>query len=71
MSKLYFQKQNDLWFYDPQHDITLIDLAKLLQFFTQSAVVASTPYHHGFIWHEFLDGNPELWRHFTKEGDEK
>lgn len=71
MSKLYFQKENDLWFYDPQPDISTIDIAKFLQFFTQSAVVAVTPYHLGFKWHEFLDENPELWRHFTKEGDEK
>ena len=71
MTKLYFNKDNDLWFYDPQPDITLFDIAKFLQFFTQCAVVASTPYSHGFKWHVFLDDNPELWRHFTKEGDEK
>ena len=33
MSKLYFSKQNDLWFYNPAEDITLHDIAKLLDAF--------------------------------------
>lgn len=69
MTKLFFSKENDLWYYDPKDDISNGELAKLLPFFTQSAVVCVTPYHHAFKWHEFLDESPELWRHFTKQGE--
>ena len=67
MTKLFFSKENELWFYEPQPDITNVELAKLFPFFTESAVMAVTPYHYGFVWHEFLDECPELWRHFKKE----
>lgn len=67
MTKLYFSKDLELWLYNPQPDITTNEIAQLLPFFTQSAVMAVTPYHHGFVWHEFLNEFPELWRHFKKE----